>query len=327
MSCNLSRKRAYPDQNGSCLVHPVVALEDLLAVEAGQAFGAGLGECLISRLAPIGAPELCASAGVAEEQVVLGAGEQSGRSRGRPGGRRGRRAGGRRGLSRAARSRSRAARPARRRRWPSLMSVPRPAMLVATVILPALPGLGDDRRLPARSASALSTRCDSARGGQPLADFLATPARCACRPAPARPCRSARRRARRRRPTSASIVSNMRSRQLLADARLVRRDADDRRAGRSATARRATSHAVPVMPPMIGYWRKNRWKLRRARFSLSAVTGTPSLTSIAWCSPCRHERSAITRPVNSSMIWTFSSSVDQVLLVADEAVTARPAPA
>ena len=109
-------------------------------------------------------------------------------------------------------------------------------------------------------------------------------------------------------------------RQLLADARLVGRDAHDRPLVDLPQLRRPTSHAVPVIPPMIGYWRKKRWKLRRARFSLSAVTGTPSFTSIAWCSPCRHDRSAITRPVNSSMICTLPSSVIEVLLVADVAV-------
>ena len=43
----------------------------------------------------------------------------------------------------------------------------------------------------------------------------------------------------------------------------------------------AASHTVPVMPLIDGYWRKNFWKLMRARFSLSLVTFCFSLTSIA----------------------------------------------
>ena len=145
-----------------------------------------------------------------------------------------------------------------------------------------------------------------ARGGEPAADFLAMPARSACRPGPARPCRSARRRARRRRPTSGPSCRTCGSGAACGCTACWSGCARPA-AGRSATSRRRASHAVPVMPPMIGYWRKKRWKLRRARFSLSAVTGTLSFTSIAWCRPCRHERSAMTRPVNSSMIWTFWS--------------------
>jgi CTP synthase len=38
---------------------------------------------------------------------------------------------------------------------------------------------------------------------------------------------------------------------------------------------------VPVIPHISGYCRKNRWNDWLARFSLSAVTFTPSFTSIA----------------------------------------------
>ena len=58
---------------------------------------------------------------------------------GRPGGHSGRRAGGRSGRTRFARRQSRAGRPVPPRPRPSLMSVPRPAMFVATVIWPGWP--------------------------------------------------------------------------------------------------------------------------------------------------------------------------------------------
>src|SRR3954468_21926374 len=62
------------------LIHPVVALEDLLAVEAGEALGAGLGD-LDQLLGADRAPALAQVIGVADEQVVLGAGEELGAPR------------------------------------------------------------------------------------------------------------------------------------------------------------------------------------------------------------------------------------------------------
>src|SRR5688500_2981802 len=56
-------------------VHPVVVLQDLLAVEAGEVLGSGLG-ALHQAAGADRAPELALLGGVAEEQVVFGAREQ-----------------------------------------------------------------------------------------------------------------------------------------------------------------------------------------------------------------------------------------------------------
>src|SRR4051812_43946913 len=59
------------------LIHPVVALEDLFAVEAGEALGAVLGEADELPRADR-APGVAQVGGVAEEDVVFGAGEHLG---------------------------------------------------------------------------------------------------------------------------------------------------------------------------------------------------------------------------------------------------------
>src|SRR3954471_19120659 len=62
-----------------CLIHPVVLLKHLLAVESCKSFGAGLGDFDDSGAADE-TPELADVLGVSDEQVVFGAREKLSRT-------------------------------------------------------------------------------------------------------------------------------------------------------------------------------------------------------------------------------------------------------
>src|SRR6202042_3801373 len=59
------------------LIHPIIAAKNLLAVESGQALGAGLGHA-DDGIGAEGSPHFAGDGGMAEEKLVVGAGEKLG---------------------------------------------------------------------------------------------------------------------------------------------------------------------------------------------------------------------------------------------------------